>query len=362
MTERDVSNTVSLSANNDSPIQAGAPRIDCLTINDIARLSGVSKRTVTRVLHESSSVTAQTRERIEAVIRHHNYVPESAAQGLAFRHSFLVAMVFDNPNPQYVVTLQQGILDTLVGTGFELLVRPIDHTASSWLDEVRTFVLRQRLFGVILPPPLSEDERLAQVLEGLDCQFVRIASILLDEPGRMVVTHDYYGGFAAARRLAELGHRIIAHISGPPWFRSSHERRRGFADGLAESGLELSPAFTRVGAYTYESGLECARELLSIKPRPTAIFAGNDEMASAVYRAARENGLRIPQDLSVIGYDDAPVAELVWPSLTSVRLPVREMGHAAAEKLFAKRGGRSIQRTTDFKPALVERGSTAEPA
>ena len=330
-----------------------------LTINDIARLAAVSKKTVSRVINKSAFVKEETREKIESIIRQSGYVPDLQARGLAFRRSFLVGMIYDNPNPQYVVNMQQGILDVLGGTGFELVIRPVDRNEPTFLADMRTFVERQKLFGVILPPSVSEDERLARLLEEIDCPYVRIASVMLDKPARMVLTHDHVGGAAAARRLAELGHRRIAHISGPALFRSSHERRRGFMEGLAEAGLELAPELSKEGTYTYESGVARGSELLSMTQRPTAIFTGNDEMATGVYRAAREMGLRIPEDLSVVGYDDAPIAGRLWPPLTSVRVPIREMGRTAADKLFAEREGRDKSRLAEFRPMLVERQSTA---
>jgi LacI family transcriptional regulator len=209
---------------------------------------------------------------------------------------------------------------------------------------------------------VSEDDRLAKLLESADCPYVRITCAALDTPARLVLTHDWHGAAAAARRLAELGHRRIAYISGPPLFRSSHERREGFVGGLAEYGLELAPDLTILGAYTYESGLARGRELLGRADRPTAIFAGNDEMASGVYGAAHELGLRIPDDISIIGFDDAPIATRMWPAMTSVRLPVREMGKAAAEKLFAKPPkGAATSLAAEFTPTLIERQSTAPP-
>jgi LacI family transcriptional regulator len=144
-------------------------------------------------------------------------------------------------------------------------------------------------------------------------------------------------------------------------FRSSHERGAGFIAGLTEYGLELKPELTILGAYTYESGLARGRELLGRPDRPTAIFAGNDEMASGVYGAAHELGMRIPDDLSIIGFDDAPIATRMWPAMTSVRLPVREMGRAAAEKLFVKPKDAAKAPAAEFTPDLIERQSTARP-
>lgn len=331
------------------------------TINDIARLADVSKKTVSRVINNSPFVKEDTRRRVEAVIAEHGYSPDPQARGLAFRRSFMVGMIYDNPSPNYVVNMQQGVLDAVRGAGLELVVHPCNRASDSFLDDVRSFVVRQKLFGVVLPPSVSEDEGVVQILKAADCPYVRIASVSLDVPGCMVVTHDSRGAARAARHLAELGHRRIAFISGPDSFRSSHERGRGFRDGLAEHGLTLDPAYVRTGAYTFESGVEAAAELLALPEPPTAIFAGNDEMAIGVMKAARDAGLDVPADLSIVGFDDLPMASRVWPNLTTVRLPIRDMGRMAAEKLTA--GLRGIDAATmpqpEVDPSLVVRDSTA---
>lgn len=333
------------------------------TINDIARLARVSKKTVSRVINDSPSVKAETRARVEAVIAEHGYSPDPQARGLAFRRSFLVGMIYDNPSPNYVVNMQQGVLDGVRGSGLELVVYPCDRASPTFLDDVRGFVVRQKLFGVVMPPSVSEDERVVAILKAADCPYVRIASVSLDEAGGMVVTHDSRGAARAARHLAELGHRRIAFISGPDSFRSSHERGQGFRNGLAEHGLDLAPDLVRQGAYTFESGVAAAHSLLALPDRPTAIFAGNDEMAIGVMKAARDRGLDVPGDLSIVGFDDLPMASRVWPNLTTVRLPIRDMGRMAAEKLTARLRGLDPagldQPTVD--PQLVERESTAPP-
>ena len=198
------------------------------TINDIARIAGVSKKTVSRVINDSPFVRGETRERVEAVIKELGFVPDPQARGLAFRRSFLVGMIYDNPSPNYVVNMQQGILDAVRGSGLELVVHPCNRQADSFLDDVRGFVVRQKLFGVVMPPSVSEDERVVAILKDADCPYVRIASVSLDDPERMVVTNDRLGAGEAAVHLAELGHRRIAFISGPDTFRSSHERGAGF--------------------------------------------------------------------------------------------------------------------------------------
>jgi len=341
------------------PKRSGKPA----TINDVARLAGVSKKTVSRVINNSPFVREETRAKVEAVIAAAGFTPDPQARGLAFRRSFLVGMIYDNPSPNYVVNMQQGVLDAVRGSGLELVVHPCNRASENFLADVEGFVVRQKLFGVVMPPSVSEDERVVALLRAADCPYVRIASVSLDEPARMVVTNDSRGAAEAARHLAELGHTRVAFISGPDSFRSSHERGRGFEAGLAEHGLTLDPACVRRGAYTFESGVEAAADLLSAPNPPTAIFAGNDEMAIGVMKAARDRGLDVPFDLSIVGFDDLPMASRVWPNLTTVRLPVRDMGRMAAEKLTARSRGLdpAALDQPEIIPSLVVRDSAAPP-
>lgn len=332
-----------------------------VTINDVARLAQVSKKTVSRVINDSALVHPDTRAKVEAVIRDLGFSPDPQARALALRRSFLIGMVYDNPSPQYIVHLQRGILDAIEDTSFQLVLRPCDRGAPDLLARLSDFVTRHRPFGVVLPPSLSEDDRVAELLRRHDCAYVRIASASLDDPERMITTRDEEGAAQAARHLAALGHKRIAHVRGPETFRSSHARLAGFSAGLAEFGLELDPALTLEGAYTFESGVRNAEKLLYGKNRPTAVFAGNDEMAIGIYQAVRRAGQRIPEDISIVGYDDTPMAARVWPPMTTVRLPIRDMGKAAADVLLerVRVGGELAPRT--FLPEIVVRESTARP-
>lgn len=342
-----------LSDDNDAPSARKRP-----TINDIARLAGVSKKTVSRVINASPFVRSDTRERIEAVIAELGFAPDPQARSLAHGRSFLVGLIFDNPNPQYVVNMQLGMLDGMRESGFELAVHPCDRASPTFLADMRAFVERQRLYGVVLTPSVSEDERAAELLREMGCAYVRVASVPLDDARNMIETRDRLGGYQAASHLADLGHRRIAFISGPDSFRSSHERGGGLRDALAERGLELHTWIE--GAYTFESGISCARELLQTPTRPTAIFAGNDEMAAGVLQAAREAGLEVPRDLSVVGFDDFQIASRLWPTLTTVRTPTREIGRLAVERLT---GREDPQRDPAGRlPQLIVRASTAPPS
>ena len=335
------------------------------TINDIARLAGVSKKTVSRVINRSPFVKEETRARIDAVIQQIGYAPDPQARGLAFRRSFLLGLVYDNPNAQFIVNAQEGVLDALRGSGFELVVHPCDRLSEDLVSGVRRFVERQKLHGVILLPPVSENQELASALQEIDCQFVRLASVRLDTTARMIVSTDREATAEAGSYLEALGHRRIGFISGPAHHRSAHERRAGFLGALEKRGVTLPDELMVEGAYSFESGVACAEALLAQRPRPTAIFASNDEMAAGVYKAAFRLKIAIPEELSVIGFDDSPVASRLSPALTTIRLPIRDMARLAASKLISPAGQEAGQGATNavsrIEPHLVVRDSTQPP-
>jgi LacI family transcriptional regulator len=345
-------------------VSRASPERRKATINDVAARANVSKKTVSRVINESPLVRSSTRERVQDAIRELGFSPDPQARALALGRSFLIALVYDNPNPQYVVNMQHGILDAIDATGFQLVLRPCDRSAPNYLERVSEFITQHKPFGLVLPPSVSEDEPLAALLRQLGCDYVRIASLPLDTPNRMVRTCDAEGASQAARHLAALGHKRIAHIHGPKSFLSAHERQAGFETGLRDFGLVMEPSLVVEGSYTYESGQRAAERLLYSGKRPTAIFAGNDEMAMGVYLAARRANLKIPEDISIVGFDDTPVAARMWPPMTTIRLPIREMGQRAARLLLSSADLEDAGASTEitFSPEIVVRESTAPPS
>jgi LacI family transcriptional regulator len=335
-----------------------------LTISDIARMAGVSKKTVSRVINHSGLVRQDTRDKILSVVKEHGYQPDPQARALALRRSHLVALISDQPNPQYIVDIQSGILQALKGTSYQLVVRPCDRSSPTLHDDICEIIALQKFFGVILTPSISEDDELIGRLRQMECPYVRIAAVSLDTPENMIETHDYVGAAEAARHIAELGHKRIAHIHGPNTFLSAAERLRGFRVGLAEFGLRIDEQYLLRGGYTFESGMQCGEKLLQLSRPPTAVFAGNDEMAVGVYQAARRAGLRVPDDLSIVGFDDSPIATRIWPTLTTVRLPIVHMGSIAAQLLVSNYDRMVMEppSATSVMPSLVVRNSTAPPA
>jgi LacI family transcriptional regulator len=334
------------------------------TINDVARLAGVSKKTVSRVINRSPFLNEDTRERVEKVIRELGYVPNPQARALALRRNFLIGLIHDNPNAQMVLNMQQGILEALQGTDFEMIVRPVDRTSPMMLDDIRHLLERQRLFGIVILPPISENDALARLCDEVGCRYVRMGSAHLDDDDHMVASNDREAVREATQHLIQHGHRLIGLIEGPDGFRSARERRQGFEDALSEAGLSLPRSLIARGNYTFETGVTAANRLLDLNPRPTAIFASNDEMAAGVVFAARERGIAIPDELSLIGFDDTPIAAHIWPPLTTVRWPIVAMARSAALKLVSDVvGGKNTAGTlpSELPSMLVKRASVGPP-
>lgn len=328
------------------------------TINDIARLAGVSKKTVSRVINGLDLVKPETRLRIDEAIKKMGYRPNPQARGLAFKKSFLIGLIYDNPNAEFVMNFLEGALEALRDSGFELIVHPCNRRSPEFLSGLREFIQQQKLHGVILLPPVSENPAVLKILDESQCPNVSISSVEMKGATHRVVSSDRGACAAAAEHLAGLGHQRIAVIAGPEGHRSANERLQGFIEGLAKCGLTIPKEFIAKGGYTFESGIEAAERLLSLPRRPTAIFASNDEMAAGVYKVAHKIGIAIPQQLSVIGFDDSPIASRIWPPLTTIRLPIRLMSKLAAMQITGANKDNESEGTVTVNAGLIMRDST----
>lgn len=333
------------------------------TINDIARLAGVSKKTVSRVINDSPLLTEETRDKVKLVIAEHGYVPNPQARALALGRNFLIGLVHDNPNAQMILNMQQGILEGLRDTEFAMVVQPVNRSSPTLIEDMREFIVRQRLYGIVILPPISENDAVAKMCKEAGCRYVRMGSAVLDNSAHMVASNDRDAVRDATEFLIAQGHSRIAIVTGPHGFRSAAERLAGFEDALTAANMKLPRSFRAQGEYTFESGLSATEKLLDLSPRPTAIFASNDEMAAAVLYAARLRGIDVPEELSIIGFDDTPIASRVWPPLTTVRWPIVAMGRSAAHKLIAGAIDEvdPENEPSEFLSTLIRRGSVAPP-
>ncbi len=334
------------------------------TINDVARLAGVSKRTVSRVMNGSVNVGQETRDRIEAIVKQLNYSPNAQARGLASRRSYLLGLIYDNPDALYLDDVQRGVIEVCGPAGYELVVHPCNYRSETLTRDCLNFIERSKLDGVILLPPVSELDDMAAAIGKAGIPYVRLTSVLIDQPSHIVVSDDRAAAAEMARYFVQLGHQEIAFISGPLRYRSSVERMEGFKLGLSAYGINLRPERMLEGGNSFETGIRCAEALLQQQPLPTAIFANNDQMAAGVLKAARALGIAVPEQLSVAGFDDNLLASRMIPALTTIRRPVRQMaGLATTKMLFAidERQRDADMIAVKVAPTLVVRESTAAP-
>ncbi|TWH08886.1 LacI family DNA-binding transcriptional regulator [Pseudoxanthomonas taiwanensis] len=296
-------------------------------IEDVAAAAGVSMKTVSRVFNREPNVREETRLRVEEAARQLNYRPNTSARSLAGRRSYLVSLLYDNPSPSYIMEVIEGVLAACEQSHYGLTLRPVDFGQRGHVESVETLISQYRPDGLILTPPLTDDAALVRRLRELNVRYATISA--KRDGGGIGATLDERA--AAADMMAHvvaLGHRRIGHIAGA-W------RLAGYLDGLRQAGIEPDPDLVVEGEFSFESGIAGARQLLDMADPPTAIFAANDDTACGVLYEAAARGLRVPEQLSVFGFDDTPISRQVWPSLTTVRQPSREMGRIAAQQLIA---------------------------
>ncbi len=328
------------------------------TLAEIAREAGVSAPTVSKVLNGRADVAPATRSRVEELLRAHGYRRRRAEAS----RSPLIDLVFHELESAWAMEVIRGVENVARDAGLSVVLSESAGRLTpgrTWADQVAA----RRPHGVIL------------VLSGLDeSQRALLTSrsipfVVMDpagDPGADVPSigaTNWQGGLAATRHLVDLGHRRIGAITGPSRMMCSRARVDGYRAALETAGLPVDPDLIRPGDFHHETGYRQGLELLRRPDRPTAVFAGNDLQALGLYEAARELGLRIPEDLSVVGFDDLPIARWVGPPLTTVRQPLTEMAEAAAKLVLdlAREEGTPAATRVELATSLVVRSSTGAP-
>lgn len=306
-----------------------------VTIQHVAQAAGVSAMTVSRVINGESNVRETTRAAVQEAIKKLNYSPNTAARSLAAGEALHLGLLYANPSAAYLAQFLVGALEGARRAGCHVVLEACESERADEQAEATRRFATSGVDGVILPPPLSESLPVHAELQAAAMPLVTVA-MGLPHPGIPNVRIDDRAAAAAmTRHLIELGHRHIGFIIGHPNNTASGERLNGFLSALAEAGIDPASAPVEQGYFTYRSGLVAAERLLARDPRPSAIFASNDDMAAAVISVAHRGGLDVPADLSVVGYDDTAPATTVWPELTTVRQPIAPMAEAAVELLLA---------------------------
>jgi len=329
-----------------------------LTIAHIAREAGVSVPTVSKVINGRADVADETRERVEAVIREHGY--QRAAR--ATRTTPLIELMFHELESEWALEIIRGVEQVVSETDLTLVLSEMQGRRSPgrrWMDSV----LARRPIGVIAVLSDLSDELRSQLRSR------NIPLVVVDPTGEpmhdtpSVGATNWSGGLAATRHLLGLGHERIGLIAGPEHILCSRARLDGYRAAMDAAGVAVDPELIRYGNFHVEEGIRQGRALLKRKDRPTAIFASNDLQALGVYQAARELRLHIPEDLSVVGFDDLPVSRWVGPPLTTIRQPLVQMAVTATRLLLRlSQGEHPTQTRLELATELVVRESTAPPA
>ncbi|MBX3593444.1 LacI family DNA-binding transcriptional regulator [Sphingomonas sp.] len=325
------------------------------TIKEVSKLAGVSFKTVSRVLNNERNVSDETRRRVEQAVAQLNFRPSLAARALAGRKSFQIGLLYDNPSAYYVYHLLAGAQARCAVHGHRLLSQPVDCTSGTLVSDATALIDETHLDGVIISPPVTESVALLDALDQRGLPYVRVEPGIQPERGRWVTIDDDAAARELTKHLIGQGHRAIGFIGGPESHVSSRERLAGYRVALEQAGIAFDPALVVRGDYSLSSGRVAARSLLARDSRPSAIFAANDDMAAGALATAHAMGIDVPDALSIAGFDDSDLAAAVWPPLTTVRQPVRELAAAAAELLL----GSDVKETRlTLAVELVVRAST----
>ena len=333
-------------------------RID---INDIAKMAGVSRSTVSRVLTNHKNVKPETAKKIHEVMLHCNYRPNHVARGLATGKINIIAMVVSNT----VSPFNQELLDAVNAAvnGKSLLVGFCNTGNDSRSQEEGLRDVLEYGFSTVVIANARNDESYAAIVKTARCPVVflnRHMELLSDYDA--ITIDNYLGGCLATRHLIEHGHSRIAMLTGPRESTTSAERLRGYVQTMRDAGLSPDESLIHEGDLSLESGYILAHMLFNgRKPRVSAVFAGSDMMAIGVINRCREMGVRVPEDLSIVGFDGIPLASSSIVNLTTVQHPFAQMGQLVAERVFARiNGDDSSRQRIILIPKLVVRNSVAK--
>jgi LacI family transcriptional regulator, galactose operon repressor len=333
-----------------------------MTIREIADLAGVSIATVSRVLNGRDDVADETRDAVRRVIREHGYTANRNARGLSAGRTGMVGVLVPLVFPAYFAEILAGAAEALYEQEMRVVLSPTQH------EHAREVSLLDRLMhggttdGALIVLPGESSEELERALDA-GYPFVVVDPLLpLDERIPSVSAAHMSGADQAMRHLLSLGHRRIGAITGPPGWVATEDRRRGYRAALAAAGIPFDPALEVEADFEITDGEEAAHALLGIRNPPTAVFAFNDNIAIGTMRSARERGLSVPEELSIVGFDDVEHASIVTPSLTTVRQPLAEMGRTAVSLLVRLLEHQSVETLSiQLATRLVVRESTAPP-
>lgn len=331
-----------------------------VTIHEVSKHAGVSIKTVSRVINNEPNVRDSTRTKVLETMAKLGYSPNISARRLASNRSYVIGLLYGGAPGEYFYNIIKTSLKLSSEKGYACIVYAFDPFNTESRAEILHLVTQKSVDGFIFTPPCDNDQIFLKQLESNHVPLVRLTPSDPSLQLPYVSADDWRGAYDMAEYLLRLGHRRIGFVLGDPNHQASHDRFAGYRAALEAHDVPFDPNWTRDGYFRFDGGIEAGRELLQINPGLTAIFASNDESASGVLFAAHEMGVKVPEELSVSGFDDFSISEKIWPSLTTVHQPVDEIARQATELLVGLMNNQS-QETIKIKvPAkLVLRSSTS---
>ncbi|MEZ8135183.1 DNA-binding transcriptional regulator CytR [Vibrio splendidus] len=330
------------------------------TMKDVAQLAGVSTATVSRALMNPEKVSVSTRKRVETAVLEAGYSPNTLARNLRRNESKTIITIVPDICDPYFVEIIRGIEDAAVENDYLVLLGDSGQQKKRESSFVNLVFTKQAdgmlLLGTDHPFDVSKPEQKNLPPMVMACEFapeLELPTVHID---------NLTSAFEAVNYLAQLGHKRIAQISGPTTATLCKFRQQGYQQALRRAGVSMNPAYSTVGDFTFEAGAQAVRQLLALPEQPTAIFCHNDAMAIGAIQEAKKLGLRVPQDLSIVGFDDIQFAQYCDPPLTTISQPRYEIGRQAMLMMLDLLKGNDVQAGSRLLEAkLVVRGSTAPP-
>jgi LacI family transcriptional regulator len=329
------------------------------TIRHVARLAGVAPTTVSRVINNTGYISDETRKRVTAAIKKLGYVPNSLARSLRSRRTGMLALVVTDITNPFFTLIARGVEDTANDAGFCVIFCNTDESEVKEQEYVN-LLLQKQVDGILLVPACST----ANSLRLIQAQATPVVVIDRRVPGTNVdnVRCDSEGGaYQLVQLLVKLGHRHIAMLSGPQGVSTADDRIAGYKRALAEAVPAPAVPLVYCGMFTHASGFELARQMLTAQPRPTAMFAANNFIAMGALKALQEAGVRVPEDIALVSFDDLPPAMVISPFLTAVAQPAYEMGRVATNRLLAQLAGSKSFKETVLPAEMIVRTSSGGP-
>jgi len=332
-----------------------------ITIQAVAERAGVSAMTVSYVINGTGRVSAATRETVLAAVSELGYQPNIAARSLASAATCRIGVVYQSSQNAFLSAMLVGALNATSRLGVELTVGKVDAPVLANAEQAMRGLVRSGANAILLAPPYGELVSGTGLIDALGVPVAAVAHGGALPDMATVGVDDREAVRAMIDRLIARGHRRIGLVTGPDTHDSSPLRADGFRDAIDAAGIAWDETLVRPGQFTFESGVAAGEALLDLPDPPTAIFASNDDMASGVSSAIHRRNLRIPQDIAVAGFDDAPIAVKIWPSLSTVRQPIEQIAERATEWLVAQVTGRGGdgERAIRIPFEVIERESSA---